>query len=868
MRFLKKLLILSLLNGGILWAQPSPNIELREEESLVLEVHLENTVIADSLILYKHAKEVFFPLRELMRVLSLAVDVDLETKRAEGWVLQEDRKFLLDLNKTQLIVDGKKEKLSVEKIVLHGDDIYVASSQITQWFPIDINIEESSLLLKVSPREKLPIQDRLERMKLAQRLESQSDNQSVDPGYPQSEIPYKWIDTPTLDQRLSLNLIQNKNLQQRSLDYSTFATGDFLGTEGALYLSADQKKKINSARLTMSRHDPEAQLLGPLKARSVSGGAVALPGHSLVATPSSKGVGAHLSNRPFDLPSEFDKHSISGILLPGWDIILFQNGVPLRFQQYRDDGRFEFNNLPLLFGANDFKLVFHGPLGEERVEHYRFFLDGSLIRPGEYFYDVGLSATQDGTLRSTMQFDKSLGSHSSVAGSFWTLPVDNRPRSYTGLGLRSFWESFFLGTDFLKSDKKGFATEANVKTHVGTIMLGGSHAILKDYESEIFLPTSDPVISRTKLRSDFSLPLWNRLPVALETKMDRQKSGMNNYDFLAKISTYILNSSVSLLGHGQVFNKYFSSDLTLMVTRRLGRLGLQSEINYLNSPVRRLNSAVLSVETKLGARYLLNQTLTRAFLQKETRFTAGLNKILGPYAFGASLGQSSKGETTVGLQFFLALGFEPRKTQVVTDATSMTQSGAASVLVFLDKNSNGVRDSNEEALEGVGFKVDGQRHPTKTNAEGIANLQHLPIRKQVDLGLDPSTLEDLRLTPKLRGLRFVPRPGRALEIEFPILSTIEIDGNIRLQDKKTLRPVADVEIELCDVNDNDRVVAQTKSASDGFYILNQVPPGTYKLRINEDQSSRLKIKIKETNFIEVKAEGDFISGIDRTLIPQ
>ena len=166
--------------------------------------------------------------------------------------------------------------------------------------------------------------------------------------------------------------------------YTAFATGDLLGMEGALYVNAGDATESTDVRLTLGRRDPDAVLLGPLRARTALLGNVPLPAVSNVSRSSPQGDGFLISNRPLALPDSFGQHSLQGPLLPGWDVELYFNDALVGFQAAGPDGQYHFADLQLLFGANEFRLVFHGPLGEVRVERETFLLEQSLTRPGEF----------------------------------------------------------------------------------------------------------------------------------------------------------------------------------------------------------------------------------------------------------------------------------------------------------------------------------------------------------------------------------------------------------------------------------------------------------------------------------------------------
>ena len=103
-------------------------------------------------------------------------------------------------------------------------------------------------------------------------------------------------------------------------------------------------------------------------------------------------------------------------LPPGWDVTLYYNDALVGYQAARPDGQYAFDDLPLAFGANEFRLVFHGPLGQLRVERQSFLLDQSNLKPGQLFYSVQHQVDEHGDPRSVAQLD--VGLTSQFSGTF------------------------------------------------------------------------------------------------------------------------------------------------------------------------------------------------------------------------------------------------------------------------------------------------------------------------------------------------------------------------------------------------------------------------------------------------------------------
>jgi hypothetical protein len=208
-------------------------------------------------------------------------------------------------------------------------------------------------------------------------------------------------------------------------------------------------------------------------------------------------------------------------------------------------------------------------------------------------------------------------------------------------------------------------------------------------------------------------------------------------------------------------------------------------------------------------------------------------------------------------QLFIAVGIEPRRARWINDARPMAAFGAARS-VFLDKNQNGVMDEGDEPLPGAGFTVNGGGNLERTDADGIAYLNRLPVRQNVDIGFDLSTLEDPQLAAQHKGFRIAPRAGKVSELDFAVGITGEIDGTTYLMVNGERRAVGDLELEL--VDSKRKVAATARSASDGYFVVSGVVPGNYMLRISKDQLKRLGLTDMGMHMITVARDGSFING--------
>ncbi|MDB5934022.1 MAG: hypothetical protein JWQ01_1366 [Massilia sp.] len=855
-------LIVALLLAPCAMAQAPPPDDAAN--LVLLEVRLGDYQLSDSITAYQFGNDVFLPLGELSKLLTIAIRSQPAEGHASGYVVDEQRGFSLDVRTLEATLNNEREAVDPAQVRLRPDDIYVASALLSRWLPAALQVDLPSLTLQVHPREKLPLQARLERNNNGKR--GAAPGRYVDPDYPRAPTPYRMLGVPFIDQTFGID-VRHADATSRQAAYTAYLTADLIGLEAQLFANRTWPQGATDLRWSLGRNDPDANLLGPLHARSALIGSVTAPGVANIAQSNGDGRGATVSNRPLDQPTSFDRHTLQGPLPPGWDVELYFNDALVAFQQSRPDGKYSFDDLPLVYGANEFRLVFHGPLGQLRIERQIFLLEQSMLAPGALYYNVTAQRDKGGLERTIAQFDWGLAKGLNATAALVRLPLDAHQRRYASAGLRAYLQSLIVSGDVVRSDQDGKLAQVAVRTRVLGLALTASHAEARGFVSDMYAPSSDPVRSRDELGIDGALPLpaWLRMPLSLQARRDRLESGQHKVELLGRISAYQFGTAVSNTLRWQSLGSAKTADGVLQLSRRVAGIGISGQLNYAVLPQFAASTLAIAADKAVADGYLLNLGVTRTIPTHEQRFTAALNKSLGSFGFGINTFYSSHGAYGIGAQLFVALGLEPRRGHWIADAQPMAASGAASVRVFLDKNQNGVMDAGDEPLPGAGFTVNGGGTLARTGADGIAYLNRLPARQNVDIGFDVSTLEDPQLAAQQKGYRIAARAGKVSELDFAVSVTGEIDGTTYLLADGARRGIGDLLLELVDAE--RKVAATIKSSSDGYYVIPYVRPGKYLLRISPEQLKRLNLADTGMHLVTMAADGNSINGRDFVVVP-
>jgi hypothetical protein len=431
--------------------------------------------------------------------------------------------------------------------------------------------------------------------------------------------------------------------------------------------------------------------------------------------------------------------------------------------------------------------------------------------------------------------------------------------------LRRFWNTFIFSGDFASSEDGGTLAELGVRTRIGDMGVEISRMQLDDFFSELFAASTNPIEARDLLRLNGSFSALPRLSIALDARQDHLQSGDRRRNASLRLSGVLRDTALSHTWSWFKLGDYSETNGLFRLSRRVADIGLTGQIGYRLQPDGEATDALITADKPLGQGYRLNLSAARLHSSRQNQYSLGLTKSLGRFGLSIDASHIPDGETALGMQLFIALGREPRRGRWIPDAQPIAQTGAASMRVFLDHNQNAVMDEGDDAIQGAGFTVQGSSHPVRTDRDGIASISRLPGRRNVDIALDMSTLEDPQWTAQRPGVQLLPRPGRVAEVDMPVVRTTEIEGMVYLDAESGRRGIGDAVVEL--VDSKGKVIGETRSAADGLYVMPNVAPGLYELRISPSQLQRLNLKASTPHRIRVTGDAALFTSSDFLLTP-
>nr|WP_319396174.1 SPOR domain-containing protein [uncultured Desulfobacter sp.] len=856
------------------------NALISPDNLLILDARYKNTLLSSGMTAYGGNNRVLIPLGEITRIIDFNVQVDAASKTAKGWFISEDRQFSLDLSRDEAVIDGNQVKIPEGTTGRADGEIYVDAQVLGEWFPVDFNYDFYAQTLEINPREPLPFQSRSERENRRGEVMETDENGTV---LPRKESRYNLLEFPVVDISLQGDHESGKARESEngfSGEFSVLARGDVGKMSADIFFAGDDENGLNNSRITLERGDPEGNLLGPMNATHVAIGDVQVPSFPIISSGQNE-IGGTIGNQALNRTRDFDTTRFEGDLPPGWDVEIYRNGNLVGSQRVGDDGRYDFKEVDLFYGKNDFELIFYGPQGQKRTQTKSINVGSEMLRKGEGEYHLSVTS-KDSTLvdpnpefktpdqdslRMVGQYEYGVNEQLSLSGGVQSQQVNNARHDYLNAGIKSAMGGVFTGADYVHDTQGGDAAQlflqTGTQTKAGPVDFRISQQFYNNFIAEN-ISGADPPKSRTDISVSGVLENGEKYPDLPYTLSYRGSIKEQSSDNLLSLNLGA-NMGSTYLNNRLEWNDNPAWDASELegqfrATGNFKNLRVRGALDYELAPKLEIEGMELSTQFN-PMDDLSTELLFKAELEQQEKVTGGvrLNWKNGKYILSPQVSYGSDGEFIASLAVTTSIGREPRGKKMYMTSEKSADSGRVSARVFYDRNNNAVFDQGDQPIEGA--KVNAPQAYTKaqTNEDGVALLTGLKKYTPTDIVVEKDSLEDPFWEPSQQGNSIVPRPGHAELVEIPVIATSEIEGVVRLaKEDGDKAPLSNTRIQLVDKNGD--VADETRSEYDGFYLFMKVPPGKYSIRLHPDDTARFNARTEGIGEIVIGSDGDVVSG--------
>jgi hypothetical protein len=878
-----------------------------QSDEVIVEVYLRrHERLSAGIVAHVQGEDMLLPLQEVMILLQFAVS---ETPNgASGWFIAENREFDLDTKAGIVLSDGVRFTIKAGDIRVVERQLYVSARALSQWLPLNFQADLRGLTLSISPREQTPMD--------ARALRANGKNYGSIYQYrselPKVQTPYALAQIPGIE----VDLFSGYSSNQRQATSGTARMfGDFLFMNGEVFLTGTDRGLVD-ARTRFGRVDPDGGLLGSLNATSWHIGDVGASSVPLVSFGLS-GRGAQISSRPGSYIAEFDRITVEDSIPLNHEAELYRNGILIASSGPSTTGRYRFESVPLLRGANEIRVEIYGPQGQRKTEIKQYVVGDQQIPVGKLYYDAtaqeagrsvfgfthvlrdnrAANSLYDHTaIGGTARFDYGLTRNVSVSAGLVAAPLPlqvkeafgDSYRYYSTLGARTMIGNFGVVLDSAFDNKGGIAAGAGVTTVVKSWNISARH--------ERFMHNfgSDASIGVSAATQSFAYRT-SATTVRAETFLSSVMPGVHvNLGVLGGATTYSnidpswraggtvgLTAGRFSLSNDLYYGGAFNSNnqgifgTTRANLRLFDNINLRASVDY---DLRHLTevsgvtfggTAPLPYDNTLGIGYTrrfdrlrdrdFNETyfasLRRKFGTAEVGLLASFNRYDQTDFFQSQLRNDYRAGVTVSFSTFT----DPRTLATIMSGDRIARQGAIRPKAFYDENQNGIMDAHERTLSETSVVYAGQREPFHTG-RGRELTEPVGTGSWVDVVVDRAGL-DGGLTPG-RGVAVLPRPGVVSNVDLPVMATAGVEGRVDMRLGKNKRSLPNVKIQIVRrIDGYETVIAETNTEFDGVFSLATVPIGDYIVRVEPEQAKQIGARAGVERAIRLTPETKVLDGV-------
>ena len=854
-------------------------VDIPDGEILLLQIALGRLHLSDTVMGIKQGRDVMLSLRDFTAVARFAIDVKPEENIAEGWFIRENQPFRLDMNAGTVTAGGRDYDIAPGDVLVQDGDMFVRGQALAEWLDFSMKISLSDQMAKIDSDQKWPVQEHLDRQ--GRRKPSRKQP----PQLPRASLAYEAASVPYVDLsvRQSYRRSGADGKSDAQTSYTASGSGDFLGHTTRVVATGTDEEKLAAARVTFSKESDRRELLGPLKARKYEFGDIS-PTRVPLAGGARPGLGARVTSALGNSTSTATTQII-GEGTPGWDVEIARSGLILGGQTVGDDGRYIFDDIPLVAGENLFTVTFYGPQGQIREEFQRIVSSSNLAGGDKAVYDVSVTAAdtevwsrdeEDSPDQNNPQFsglyEFQVTPEMTAAAGARSVTQNDERKNYIYAGTARSFGGLLTNLNAAYDLDGAAAADMGLRFRLFDQALGGTFTYTgEDYG--MVNGAAAPATYGFASSAGGSIYSDNEWQVYYDGRSEYTFSddGSKRYDTTASVNAAYRGISLGQNIQNQRTQDSSGDDTKTVngsTTLRGSILGtrVRASTSYQIKPEFETRNYAIDLTRRVLNDVRGNLRVTHQPSERYTEARAALSWDEGRFSLSPTVTYDTDNNLGAYLNLNMSAAYDPRTGKAALSSRNLAGSGGFSAFVYLDRDGDrAFTQGVDEPVENAPLRAVQLNRVALTDREGKVFLHSLAAGRATDVMVDENGLPDPFWVSAFDGVSILPRPGYTAHAEFPLHISGEIDGILRVRNAGggAAQPLRGVMLTL--YNDEGQRVRDAVSAVDGFYLFDRVPPGKYLLTINGDDARRYKIARPQPQVIEIGYEGTTIYGNDITV---
>lgn len=845
-------------------------------EELVFSLVLDRYLLNQELITEKSDDGLLIDLDSFFRAVEFPISVDPKNATATGWFIREENLFRLDVNAGTVQIAERRLSVDPATVQVRDTGIWVTDDTIGDWIESTLEVNYRELQINIKPKVQLPIQERENRRK---KFETRSKGKNEPPELALAPAGDRYWTSPTVDFQLSGRTQDSSGGINNTATYSINARNEFLKGGTKLFASGTHDDPLENLRITLTYADPSSKMLGPMEASLVELGDVRSTYSSLLDSGFLE-RGIRVDNLPLGKGGSGGSTIISGDLAPNWDVELYRDNAFIDALTVGSDGRYEFRNVRLFEGPNEFKLIFYGPQGQrqERTETInggaeslisnKINYEISLTQGGTDLIPVGDDSTDGGDPRfaTTLRYD--VADKFTVGGHFETFDDNGDRRDIFEVGIQGKIGQTSGTFNIAQDLSAGQAAELLLQSRVNETGIRFEQELYNDFTKASDDP--NPVYSTTDLELTRSLGTLGEggpfFSANGGTEFEVFESGQKTWDIDAQLTANFGAANFTknfqwnyTYGGAAVGTTSFGGFLQFY--SRFGPATLRGKADYTVKPDPSIDDFLINANYAFSPKFKPSAEVRHTISGDLTTASASLNYDFGKALVSPRVSIDSGGATSAFVAVRFGLGRDPFEGKFRFNSKPITSQGLIAVRVFIDNDGNGQYSAGDQPVEGAKIQAVHANRSGQTDETGVALISHVRPFETTDVVLDANSLPDPFLSPSVAGYSTVPRPGIMREINLPVVWSKELEGvaYTRRPDGGT-STLANTDIILRRMSDGTET--RVKTAGDGFFLFEKIHPDFYVLSIDPDALSKFGMIGPESQILDMRISQNTKSGIE------
>jgi hypothetical protein len=841
--FYKKLFLVILLVLTSFSAMTQEN--LPDYDELSVEMNVPNLGTIDIPIAIK-GQDAYLPVKELFDFLKIK---NQKTSRGtEGFIINPDSSYVINSSVNKILYRNKEFELSENDYLQSPTTFYLKSNLFGEIFNLNTNFSFRSLSVNLETDKELPV---IKEMRLAKLRENLNRVKGVI--QPDTTITrnYPFFKGGTLD----WGVVTTQQSEFDDDNRLTLGLGTmFLGGETNLMLNYSTRVAFDSRnQFYQWRHiNSESRLF-----KQITVGRIFTRATSSLFAPVS---GVQISNSPFQNRRSFGTYLLSDYTNPRWTVELYVNNVLVEFTQADASGFFAFD-VPLMYGNTAVRLKYYGPYGQERIEERIINIPYNFVPKNELEYTLSAGVVEDESMHRFSRINLNYGLSNSVtigAGAeYFSGVIDKKVMPFVNSSVR-FASNFLFSGEYIHGVKGegllSYRTPGNLQVDLNYIKYDKDQAAINfNYLEERKISFSAPI--RTNKFSIFSRFSVNQIimPTTEFTTAQLLLSGA------------IMGISTNITTYG-IYNdrvKQPTIYTSLSQNYRLPYKFLFSPQLQYDFSRHQFNNIILEIERPVFDQGFLNIAYENNLLRNAHIFEVGLRYALN-FAQTSAISRLGNRNNSFVQSARGSLFLDDYTGYVMANNRTAMSKAAISIIPFLDYNTNGKRDAMEPAVKGMELKnTNGQF--SYNEEETVLRISELQPYIDILLEINPTSLDNIAWKVKNEKIKVHTLPNQFQEIEVPVEVLGEVGGMVYLKSGNSLRGQGRITVNILDENNN--LVKQILTESDGYFTYLGLEPGNYIAEIDPLQMQKLGYTASQAIEFEIQVDkyGDIVDTLEFTI---